>query len=116
MAGLVEQVGWDADVEHPIQMTLGISDGQRLYAVRYSSERESRSLYHSRDLDTIEAELGPRAQSLLDQITDKARCVVSEPLSDKLDLWEPIPESTFVTIEAGKVEHRAFAPIPVESA
>ena len=112
MVGLVEQAGWAADIEHPIQMTLGVSDGRRLYAFRYSSEQESRSLYLSRDLETIEAELPPRARALLDQMTDAARCVVSEPLSESMDLWQPIPESSFLTIENGEVTHRDFAPIP----
>jgi glutamine amidotransferase len=112
MVGLVEQAGWAADVEHPVQMTLGISDGRRLYAVRYSSERESRSLFISRDLESIEAELPPRAHALLEQMTDTARCVVSEPLSDSLDLWEAIPESSFLTIENGEVSRREFEPIP----
>ena len=116
MVGLVEQVGWDANVEYPIQMTLGISDGERLNAVRYSSERESRSLYLSRDIETIEAELPPRARALLEQMTDNARCVVSEPLSESMDLWQLIPESSFLTIENGEVVHREFTPIPPGSA
>ncbi|MDH3537901.1 MAG: class II glutamine amidotransferase, partial [Gammaproteobacteria bacterium] len=36
MAGFVEKVGLEAGVEHPMQMTLGISDGRKLHAVRYS--------------------------------------------------------------------------------
>ena len=50
MAGFAEQVGWDAGVEHALQMTLGIPNEETLYAVRYSSEGDSRSLYHSKDV------------------------------------------------------------------
>jgi glutamine amidotransferase len=34
MAGFVEEVGHAHDIEHPLQMTLGVSDGERLWAVR----------------------------------------------------------------------------------
>ena len=37
-------------IEHPLQMTLGVSDGERLYAVRYSSiGGQSRTLFRSAD-------------------------------------------------------------------
>jgi glutamine amidotransferase len=110
MVDFVEKTGREAGVEHPVQMTLGISDGDRLHALRYSSERNSRTLFCSRDLRALQAELGPRQKALADQLTANARCVVSEPLSDLRSLWEPITESTFVTIEDGKVESRPFEP------
>src|SRR3954454_6779332 len=37
MAGFVEATCHAHGIEHPLQMTLGLSDGLRLYAVRYSS-------------------------------------------------------------------------------
>jgi glutamine amidotransferase len=111
MVGLVERLGREKGVANPMQMTLGISDGARLHAVRYSSGGKSRSLYHSRDLHTIEVELEPRSRSLLEQMTENARCVVSEPLSENMALWEPIAESTFLTIEDGRIEYRDFQPI-----
>lgn len=41
---------------------------------------------------------------------DQARCIVSEPLSELQALWEPIPESTCLVIDHGKVESRQFKP------
>ncbi len=111
MVGFVEQVGREAGVENPMQMTLGISDGQRLYAVRYSSESNSRTLFYSRDVRALEEELGPRPPAMLEQMTGAARCVVSEPLSDLRDLWQPIPEATFVIVDGGEVETRPFKPL-----
>jgi predicted glutamine amidotransferase len=111
MAGFIEKTGWEAGVEYPLQMTLGVADGKRLYSVRYSSERDSRTLFHSKELQAIEDQLTPRAKSLRQQIGDNARCVVSEPLSELVDFWEPIAESTFLTIEDGKVESREFQPL-----
>jgi predicted glutamine amidotransferase len=111
MAGFVERIGRDEGVEFPLQMTLGIADGSRLCAVRYSSEGNSRSLYYSRDLSAIEAELAPQQRSLLDQMSSRARTVVSEPLSDLQDYWEPIPEASFIVIEEGEVHMEHFQPV-----
>ena len=45
--GFVEATGREHGVEHPIQMTVGMSDGERLWAVRYSTEHQSRTLFVS---------------------------------------------------------------------
>ena len=37
MAGFVEAAGHRIDVAEPLQMTVGLSDGERVYAVRYAS-------------------------------------------------------------------------------
>jgi predicted glutamine amidotransferase len=110
MVGFVEQLGREQGIEHPMQMTLGIADGERMHAFRYSSEGNSRTLFHSRHLDAIRDEIQPSQQVLLDKMTGKARCIVSEPLSELQELWQPIPESTFITIEDGEVESAPFAP------
>ena len=49
MAGFVEDVGAAHGVEHPLQMSVAATDGDRIYAARYSSEGSSRSLYFSTD-------------------------------------------------------------------
>ena len=111
MVSFVERIGWDADVQYPMQMTLGIADGQRLYAVRYSSEGESRTLYHSKELAALEQQINPRQQALLEAMSTSARAVVSEPLSELHQFWEPIPESSFVIVENGEVDIEPFAPV-----
>ncbi len=111
MVGFIERIGWDADVQYPMQMTLGIADGKRLHAVRYSSEKDSRSLYHSMDLAALEEQLNPRQQALLEKMGDNARAIVSEPLSELQQFWHPIPESSFVTVEDGEVTIEPFAPV-----
>ena len=45
--GFVEATGREHGIEHPVQMTVGISDGERLWAVRYSTEHQSRTLFVS---------------------------------------------------------------------
>ena len=111
MAGFVEKVGRKAGIEHPIQMTLGIADGARLYAFRYSSEHKSRTLYHSKDIASIRDLVAPERRDHLDRVGDDARTIVSEPLSDFTEMWQEIPESSFLKIESGDVECRDFAPV-----
>jgi hypothetical protein len=45
MVGFVEKTGHDHGVELPIQMTVATTDGRSIWAFRYSSEGDSRSLY-----------------------------------------------------------------------
>ena len=53
--GLIEEIGRRHGVEHPIQMTVATTDGTRVWAFRYSSERDSRSLFYSTDVPTLRA-------------------------------------------------------------
>src|SRR5262249_41816835 len=45
--GLIEETGRRHGVEHPIQMTVATTNGEKLWAFRYSSEHDSRSLFYS---------------------------------------------------------------------
>ncbi|MGB5880567.1 MAG: class II glutamine amidotransferase, partial [Thermoanaerobaculia bacterium] len=44
--GFIEGVAHENGIEHPIQMSLGFSDGERLFAVRYSTRGRSRTLFY----------------------------------------------------------------------
>ncbi|MCK5448545.1 MAG: class II glutamine amidotransferase [Gemmatimonadetes bacterium] len=105
MVGLVEKVGRGIGIQHPIQMTAGISDGRRVYAFRYSSEGRTLGLFHSRSVEALR-ELDPREA----RFSDDARAVVSEPLTDLSDEWVEIPESAAVLVEGGNVSVRTFEP------
>ncbi len=48
--GFIEDTGHKHGVEYPIQMTVATTDGTNVWAFRYSSEGNSRSLYHSTDI------------------------------------------------------------------
>jgi predicted glutamine amidotransferase len=108
MAGFVEAVGHAAGVEFPLQMTLGVSDGLRLYAVRYSSVGASRTLFSSADAESLRA-LHPENERL-QLLRGEDRCVVSEPLTDLPGMWLEVPEATALIIEDGPDEQRAFTP------
>jgi glutamine amidotransferase len=106
MAGLVEHVAKEQGVENALQMTLGISDGESLYAFRYSTEGNSRSLYYSASRDAT-AEIAPAAG----RFSRGARAIVSEPLSDLEADWVPVPEASFLKITGGKISCVPFTPI-----
>ncbi len=106
MAGLIEHIAESRGVENALQMTLGISDGDSLYAVRYSTEGRSRSLFHSASRDAT-MEIAPDAG----RFSSDARAIVSEPLNDLEADWVAVPEASFLTITKGKVSCESFAPI-----
>ena len=76
----VEATGERHGIEHPVQATLGFSDGERLWGVRYSSEHSSRSLFVSQDVSALR-KLHPD-NPRLQQLSDTDHAIVSEPLGD----------------------------------
>ncbi len=108
--GLVEATAARHGVEKAIQASIGVSDGECLWAVRYSTEHNSRTLFLSGDADSVKA-LYPE-NPRLQQLREGDRLVVSEPLSDLPDAWHEIPESTAVIIRpGGEHETRPFRPL-----
>jgi predicted glutamine amidotransferase len=102
MVGFVEGTG------HPIQMTVATTDGTNLYAFRYSTEHESRSLYVSTRMDILK-ETYPNLEEL-SHLSDDSRAIVSEPLGDLPGAWQEAPESHCGVVAPGLVELRPFAP------
>jgi predicted glutamine amidotransferase len=108
MVGFVEKTGHEHGVEHPIQMTIATSDGKRVWAFRYSSEGDSRSLYFSTRMDDLKAAY-PDIEELA-ALSDETRVVVSEPLGDLEGAWNEVPESHVGIIQPGADELRPFIP------
>jgi glutamine amidotransferase len=108
MAGLVEEAGSAQGVRYPLQMTVAVSDGERLWAFRYSSEGRSRSLYTSAEVGSLRA-LHPDA-AFLWNISEETRLVVSEPLGSLPGAWNEFPESSYGVIQPGEDSLRPFAP------
>jgi len=108
--GLIEDVGRRHEVEHPIQMTVATTDGRRLWAFRYSSEGDSRSLFYSTRVDTLRAQHPEVA--VLKELSDESRLVVSEPLGTLAGAWNEVPESHYGVVQEGQDELRPFVPIP----
>jgi glutamine amidotransferase len=114
MAGLIEEVGHRHDVEHPLNMTVCVMDGQQIVAVRYSSENASRSLFHSTSFRQLRA-LYPEDPRII-AAGDDAFLVLSEPLIDVQGVWEEIPEATILVGKGGEIQHLRFTPrLPVRA-
>jgi predicted glutamine amidotransferase len=106
--GFVEDTGHRLGVECPIQMTVGITDGKRVWAARYSSAHRSRTLFISQDAATLRT-LHPEAPRL-QTLSDEDRVIVSEPLGDLPGAWVEVPESTALIRQPGPDEQRLFRP------
>jgi glutamine amidotransferase len=104
MVDFVEEVGRRRGVEHPIQMTIGTSDGKSVWAFRYSSERDSRTLFYSTDVRTVR-ELHPEL-AILQAVSDESRIIVSEPLGNLRGAWNEVPESSYGVVQEGADELR----------
>jgi glutamine amidotransferase len=108
MVGLVEATGRRHGVEHPIQMTIATTDGRSIWAFRYSSEGDSRSLYFSTRMDALKAAYPDSVE--LAQLSDETRVVVSEPLGDLAGAWNEVPESHVGIVQPGEDQLRPFVP------
>jgi glutamine amidotransferase len=106
--GLVEDTGRRHGVEHPIQMTVATTDGSKVWGFRYSSEGQSRSLFYSTDVHTLRHQHPDN--SVLHNVSDQTRLVVSEPLGDLAGAWNEVPESSYGVIQEGQDELQPFTP------
>jgi predicted glutamine amidotransferase len=106
--GLIEAVATRHGVPHPFQGTIATTDGESVWAFRYSSEGNSRSLFYTTDIPTLR-ELYPERQ-LFQEASDNARLIVSEPLGDVARVWNEVPEASFGIVGRGHDELRPFRP------
>ena len=106
--GFVEQTAARHGVPDPVQMTVATADGTTTWTFRYSSVRQSRSLFYSTDVQTLVA-LHPEVE-VLRRLGAEARFIVSEPLRDLPGAWNEVPESSCVVVRAGQDDFQPFAP------
>jgi glutamine amidotransferase len=112
--GLVEEIGHRHGVQYPFQGTIATTNGEKLWAFRYSSEGKSRSLYFSTAYDTLKM-LYPD-DPRLDDFDEESRIVVSEPLGDVAGVWNPVPEASWGVVQPGPDELSTFRPAAPVSA
>ena len=110
MAGFVESVARDAGIDNALQMTIGLTDGHTLTAVRYVSAGTANSLFVSSDVGSVR-QLYPENERL-SHLPENARVVVSEPLVALPGLWHEVPAGTAISIgtETREVPFRPVAP------
>jgi glutamine amidotransferase len=104
MIGHVERRLTEAGITPELQFSAAVADGERLYAVRYSSVKDSRTLYYSRDVEVL-SEFYPEAE----QAPPGSILVVSEPLGHVAH-WNLVPESSLIVARPGGVEMQPFEP------
>ena len=97
-------------IEHPFQGTVATTDGDKVWAFRYSSEGKSRSLFFSSLVDALRAEYPDNP--LFQELSDETRIVVSEPLGDLKGAWNEVPEASWGVVQDGQDEIHPFAPVP----
>ena len=108
MVGFVEDVGRRHDIDHPIQMTVGTTNGEAVWAFRYSSEHASRTLFFSSAVAGLRR-LYPDSP-VIRGVSDDTRLVVSEPLGDLPGVWNEVPESSYGVVHKGHDSLHAFRP------
>jgi predicted glutamine amidotransferase len=110
MAGFVEALGAEAGIAEPLQMTVGVTDGERLWAVRYASGPVANTLFYSADAEALRA-LNPQSERLA-RFGSHARVVVSEPLVALPGFWHEVEAGSAVVVGTDGVELRPFRPRP----
>lgn len=107
--GLAEAASERHDRPAAVQASIGLTDGETLWAVRYASAGVPRSLFVSADAETVKR-MNPD-NPRLQQLRAGDRIVVSEPLSDLPGAWHEIEPGTALAIGAGgTIEQRPFRP------
>jgi len=106
MAGLVERTGRAHGVNESLWMTVGVSDGESIWAVRYASDGQAPTLYHSRDVVDLE-HLNPDLSTL---VGSEARAIVSEPIGRFGAVWAEVPQGACLRIRGAELEIQPFVP------
>jgi predicted glutamine amidotransferase len=107
--GLVEKLGRQHGIRDPFQGTIATSDGVTIWAFRYSSAGKTRSLFFNRDVRQLR-KLYPDRE-ILQEASDDARLVVSEPIGNLPGAWVEMPESSYGVVGKGEDRLMAFTPL-----
>ncbi len=105
-AGFVEDAMRRNAIAEPLRLTAALTNGARVFAVRYSSDRASPSLYFG-GAGAVRDNAG---RCCVDGADDESLLVVSEPLDRGFDNWTAVPEGHAVLAEPGGVLVVPFAP------
>ena len=89
-------------------MSVALSDGDAVWAFRYSSEGVPPSLYYSTKIETLR-EMYPDVD-VFQELAPESRLVVSEPLGSRVGAWNEVPPSHYGLIHEGQDALRPFSP------
>jgi len=108
--GFVEACGRARGVQYPFQGTIAATDGESLWAFRYSSQGRSRSLFFTRDVRLLRQQHPD--WEVLGEVSDDTRLVVSEPIGDLPAAWIEMPEASYGVVSKHGDQLLPFAPKP----
>lgn len=106
--GFIEQVGHAQGIKYPVQMTVATSDGDKVWAFRYSSEGKSRSLFYSTAVTTLQKQYPDI--TVFQNLSKESRLIVSEPLNELAGIWNELPEANYCVVQAGDDKIMPFTP------
>jgi predicted glutamine amidotransferase len=106
--GLAERVGRRHGVDYPVHMTVATSDGESIWAFRYSSEKATSSLFYSTDVAQLR-QLHPELP-VLGRLGNDTRFIVSEPLRALPGAWNEVPEGSWALVRPGEQQIQPFEP------
>lgn len=107
--GLIEEAAARRGIEHPVRMTLAVSDGTTIWAFRYASTGDPPSLYYSVRAEAIRAQYPD--DPVMRQLSESSRLIVSEPPADLEGAWAEMPASSYCVILDGHEDLHDFAPL-----
>ena len=107
LAGFIETTANEPGFEESLWTTLGVSDGKVVHAVRYASNGQAPTLYHSRDVE----DAGLWNPQLAGRFSSDTRFIVSEPAGTVVNVWVEVPQGSYVRVEGEALEIRPFAPV-----
>ncbi|MEQ8770373.1 MAG: class II glutamine amidotransferase [Phycisphaerales bacterium] len=97
----VEEERARAGIQEQATFTAALSDGTTVWAFRYSSDRQSKTLYYSRRRDALTT-----LDEAYDDLPGTPVVIASEPLDDVRDEWASVPESSVLIATKGSCEVR----------
>lgn len=106
MVRVIEKVAVGKGIDKSIWMTLGISDGARLWGFRYGSDGLGPTLYINPNIEELR-KMNPEIE---ERFGNSAYCLVSEPIGVYGTLWTPVGGNSKIFISEGDLEIGAFSP------
>jgi len=99
MVGRVERARREHGITEPFRATLAAANGDTVWGLRYSSDRRSKTLYHSEGITSLTTVSGEE-----EPFPAEGRILVSEPLElgYRDQRWVEVPEWSLVALRAGQ--------------
>lgn len=96
------------DVDEPFRIAAALADGERILALRWSSDGRSPTMFYGTGSDVCIEQGDVR-------FTDGAGCVLvlSEPLDEVSEHWREVDEGSFLVVEDNRVAVQPFEPAPL---